>query len=42
MQVTVTIQQDRAIMSLSGRFDFNSHRDFRNGYDELLRNDAGL
>lgn len=40
MQVSTTIQQDKAIMSLNGRFDFNSHRDFRNGYDELLRSGA--
>jgi anti-anti-sigma factor len=24
-------------MALNGRFDFNSHREFRDGYDSLLR-----
>lgn len=38
MQVNLSIQQDKAVMSLNGRFDFNSHRDFRNAYDELLKN----
>lgn len=26
------------VLSLSGRFDFNAHRDFRNGYEAALQN----
>lgn len=40
MQVSSNIQQDKAVLTLNGRFDFNSHRDFRSGYDELLQNDS--
>lgn len=40
MQVSSNIQQDKAVLTLNGRFDFNSHRDFRSGYDELLQNNA--
>lgn len=27
-----------ATLALEGRFDFNSHRDFRNAYEDLLTN----
>ena len=37
MEVNVTTKNDRAIMTLRGRFDFNSHRDFRGSYDEILK-----
>ena len=40
MQVSSNIQQEKATLTLNGRFDFNSHRDFRNSYDELLQNSA--
>lgn len=40
MQVSANIQQDKAVITLNGRFDFNSHRDFRSGYDEVLQNNA--
>lgn len=40
MQVSSNIQQDKAVLTLNGRFDFNSHRDFRNGYDDLLQNNT--
>jgi anti-anti-sigma factor len=40
MQVSVNIQQDNAVLTLNGRFDLNSHRDFRSGYDEVLQNSA--
>jgi anti-anti-sigma factor len=38
MQVSANIQQGKAVLTLNGRFDFNSHRDFRDGYDEALQN----
>lgn len=28
------------VLELSGRFDFNSHRDFRNSYETALKNSA--
>jgi HptB-dependent secretion and biofilm anti anti-sigma factor len=38
MQIRETITNGVAILALEGRFDFNSHRDFRNAYDSLLNN----
>lgn len=40
MQVSSSIQQDKVILTLNGRFDFNSHRDFRSSYDDVLQNNA--
>ncbi len=40
MQVDIQIRDSGARIALSGRFDFNSHREFRNGYDALLRDGA--
>ncbi len=28
------------VLALSGRFDFNAHRDFRNGYEPALQNSS--
>lgn len=36
MQISQRITDGAATMSLSGRFDFNAHRDFRDGYEALL------
>jgi anti-anti-sigma factor len=38
MQIRETITNGVATLALEGRFDFNSHRDFRNAYDSLLGN----
>ena len=40
MQVDIQIRDSGARITLNGRFDFNSHREFRNGYDSLLRDGA--
>jgi anti-anti-sigma factor len=40
MDVSVQIDGTTAILGLQGRFDFNAHRDFRNGYAALLHDDA--
>jgi anti-anti-sigma factor len=37
MITEVTIQDGKAILRLRGRFDFNSHREFRRGYEPPLR-----
>jgi anti-anti-sigma factor len=36
MQITERIEQQTARLSLDGRFDFHSHRDFRTAYDAVL------
>ncbi|WP_303785437.1 STAS domain-containing protein [Azovibrio restrictus] len=36
MQMTGKIEGERGLLSLSGRFDFNRHREFRNACDPLL------
>ena len=37
MRINSLVHQDgRAVLTLEGRFDFNSHRDFRDACDELL------
>jgi anti-anti-sigma factor len=41
MQTTVTKDSGRAVIKLAGRFDFNTHRDFRSAYEALL-NDASV
>jgi anti-anti-sigma factor len=38
MQTKVSIENGQASVSLSGRFDFNAHRDFRSAYDPLMEN----
>ena len=35
MHVTVTKENSRALVKLSGRFDFNTHREFRNAVEPL-------
>lgn len=37
MQITSRNQNNEATLSLSGRFDFNTHRDFRNAYESILK-----
>lgn len=36
MQVNLEVKDGKATLVLSGRFDFNSHREFRNGCDEVM------
>ncbi|MFY9268686.1 MAG: STAS domain-containing protein [Candidatus Manganitrophaceae bacterium] len=37
IQVQVYVQDHKASLRLNGRFDFNSHREFRSGYEEVLK-----
>jgi len=41
MQTTVTKEGSKAVVKLTGRFDFNAHREFRTAYDPLVV-DAGV
>ncbi|MBM4182121.1 MAG: STAS domain-containing protein [Betaproteobacteria bacterium] len=36
MQIASTLDGNRASLSLNGRFDFHSHRDFRAAYEKAL------
>lgn len=36
MQATISKDSLRAILKLNGRFDFNTHRDFRAAYEPML------
>lgn len=36
MQATVSKEGAKAVVRLSGRFDFNTHREFRGAYEPLL------
>ena len=36
MQATVTKEVSKATIKLNGRFDFNTHRDFRAAYEPLI------
>lgn len=36
MQANVIKEAGQAIIKLNGRFDFNTHRDFRSAYEPLL------
>lgn len=38
MQTNVSIKDGEALVRLSGRFDFNAHRDFRAAYEPLMDN----
>lgn len=40
MQTNVVKEGSNAIIKLSGRFDFNTHRDFRAAYEPLLVDEA--
>ena len=37
MQVSQRVNNDKATLALAGRFDFNAHREFREGYESLLQ-----
>lgn len=41
MQTNVTKEGGKAIIRLVGRFDFNTHREFRSAYEPLIT-DAGI
>ena len=41
MQANVIKESNQAVIKLNGRFDFNTHRDFRAAYEPLLA-DAAL
>lgn len=36
MHVKMTQEGSKAVLMLSGRFDFNSHRDFRSAYESAM------
>lgn len=38
MQAAIDIKDGGALVKLSGRFDFNAHRDFRAAYEPLMSN----
>ncbi len=40
MKVTIDSQKNIAAIAPSGRFDFNTHREFRSAYEEALANSA--
>lgn len=40
MQASVAVSEGRAVIQLQGRFDFNSHRDFRAAIDAALASPA--
>lgn len=40
MQATVTKEGSKAVMKLNGRFDFNTHREFRSAYETLITDTA--
>lgn len=40
MQITGKVDGLKGVVSLSGRFDFNRHREFRGACDPLLENPA--
>ncbi len=40
MQVTTTVSEGVATLGLQGRFDFNSHRDFREATESVLSDAA--
>ncbi len=40
MQTQLVLSDDKATINLTGRFDFNTHRDFRNAYEPLLIDSA--
>ena len=40
MQANVSITSGNAVLKLTGRFDFNAHRDFRTAYEPLMDNAA--
>lgn len=40
MQATILNQAGKAVIKLAGRFDFNTHRDFRGAYEPLVSDPA--
>ena len=40
MRISQEISTGIATMSLSGRFDFNTHREFRDVYESLIKTDG--
>lgn len=40
MQVTVSNEGGKATIKLNGRFDFNTHREFRSAYEPLITDAA--
>ena len=38
MQVTVAVSGTAAVIKLQGRFDFNTHREFRENTDSVVSN----
>ncbi len=40
MQPTILTEAGKATIKLSGRFDFNTHRDFRGAYEPLVADPA--
>ncbi|QID18271.1 STAS domain-containing protein [Nitrogeniibacter mangrovi] len=40
MDVTVTKGQEGTVLKLGGRFDFNAHREFRDGVDSVLQKEG--
>ena len=40
MQATITKDAAKATIKLNGRFDFNTHRDFRSAYEPLITDAA--
>jgi anti-anti-sigma factor len=40
MQATITKDAIKATIKLNGRFDFNTHRDFRTAYESLITDAA--
>lgn len=40
MDIMTRQANNETIMELSGRFDFNAHRDFRNSYEQILKSNS--
>lgn len=40
MHTNITKDGNKAVIKLSGRFDFNTHRDFRSAYEPLVADSA--
>lgn len=40
MQATISKDGGKAVITLTGRFDFNTHRDFRAAYEPLVADPA--
>jgi anti-anti-sigma factor len=40
MDTTVSSQDGRSVIRLTGRFDFNAHREFRDAVDQVMKSDS--